>query len=226
MCSIPVSNSISFDHTFKVASNIGYFREDKVWVEQYDSLFLVMNSNGQIVTWQFTCGTSLDQVQMVLQGVYECSKQQCQVIDCIYIDDCCKLRNKLEKILGNKVQVKLDVFHAVQRVIQTLSKSHSLYQQCVSELHNVFRKDGDISEIRSFDTPLPDVMEGKMNSFSEKWKDACDCESRQLFKPDTNTAIKNIIKHIRNGCLSNIPPGGGTNCNERFHQHIVIFQQE
>ena len=45
-----VGSTISFDHTFKVASNIGYCRKDKVWVTQYDSLFLVMNSEGKIVT--------------------------------------------------------------------------------------------------------------------------------------------------------------------------------
>ena len=26
---LPITNSLSFDHTFKVASNIGYLREDK-----------------------------------------------------------------------------------------------------------------------------------------------------------------------------------------------------
>ena len=32
--SIDTSESISFDHTFKVATNIGYLHEDKVWVPQ------------------------------------------------------------------------------------------------------------------------------------------------------------------------------------------------
>ena len=65
MSSIVVGNTISFDHTFKVATNIGYHREDKVWVSQYDNLFLVVNSNGQIVTWQLTKGTAIDQVDTV-----------------------------------------------------------------------------------------------------------------------------------------------------------------
>ena len=41
--SIKTSTSISFDHTFKVAANIGYCREDGKWNHQYDSLFIVMN---------------------------------------------------------------------------------------------------------------------------------------------------------------------------------------
>jgi len=32
---------ISCDHTFKVASNIGYLREDNKWVQHYNAVFLV-----------------------------------------------------------------------------------------------------------------------------------------------------------------------------------------
>ena len=195
MSSIVVGNTISFDHTFKVATNIGYHREDKVWVSQYDSLFLVMNSNGQIVTWQLTKGTAIDQVDTALKDVFECSKLQKQVIEYVYIDDCCKLRNKLIQIFGSTVHVKLDIFNAVQLITRTLSKCHSLFKQCTSELRNVFRKDGDISESRIFDTPSPDVMERKMNSFRRKWESASDSDSKQLFKMDTNTAIDNVITY-------------------------------
>lgn len=34
MASVEIGNSISFDQTFKVAVNIGFLREDKVWVSQ------------------------------------------------------------------------------------------------------------------------------------------------------------------------------------------------
>ena len=33
-------------------------------------------------------------------------------------------------------------------------------------------------------------------------------------------AVSNLDKHIRNGCLSSIPPSGGTNSNERFHRNL------
>ena len=46
---ITVGKTISFDHTFKVASNIGYCRSDNVRVTQYDSMFIVMNQEGKIV---------------------------------------------------------------------------------------------------------------------------------------------------------------------------------
>lgn len=62
MEAIPLGTSISFDHTFKVASNIGYLREDKKWINVYDSLFLVLNEQGKIISWQLTTGTSFEEL--------------------------------------------------------------------------------------------------------------------------------------------------------------------
>lgn len=62
LISIEPGSSISFDHNFKVAANISYVREDDKWVPQYDSLFLVMNEDGKIVTWHLTMGTKRVQV--------------------------------------------------------------------------------------------------------------------------------------------------------------------
>ena len=59
MASIPIGKSISFDHTFKIASNIDYVREDKKWISEYDSVFFVLNDKGQELTWQLTKGTFL-----------------------------------------------------------------------------------------------------------------------------------------------------------------------
>ena len=109
---------ISFDHTFKIAANIGYSREDKKWLPQYVSLFLVMNENGKIVTWKLTKKTSIDQVEFLLRDL----KQRSPNIATVYIDDCCKLRNKIQSVLGKEVVVKLDLFHATHRITKTLHK--------------------------------------------------------------------------------------------------------
>lgn len=45
--SIDGGESISFDHTFKIASNIGYLREAKHWINEYDSLLLILNNEGK-----------------------------------------------------------------------------------------------------------------------------------------------------------------------------------
>ena len=41
-----------------------------------------------------------------------------------------------------------------------------------------------------------------------------------LFSKRQKKAVENLLKHIKTGCLSGIPPGGGTTKNERIHQHI------
>ena len=66
---ITVGSTISFDHTFRIASNTGFRRHDNVWATQYDSLFIVMNASGKIVKWQFTKGTSLEQVRCGLDSL-------------------------------------------------------------------------------------------------------------------------------------------------------------
>ena len=97
---------------FKVASNIGFLREDNVWVTQYDSLFIVMNNKGQVVTWQLTKGTSFGQIEH-LSKLSHRALQQSQNIGTIYIDECCKLRNKVQSVFGKDVSLNLDLFHGV-----------------------------------------------------------------------------------------------------------------
>ena len=63
----------------------------------------------------------------------------------------------------------------------------------------------------------------KMNAFVDKWKNAKNEHGILLFKQATIHAISNLKVHIMAGCLSDIPTGGGTNCNERFHSHINSF---
>ena len=116
MTCIPVSETISFDHTFKVAMNIGYLREDSKWISQYDGLFI---GNGQVSTK----GTSFAHVKSLLQDLLKRPHQQ---IKTIYVDGCCKLRAKIKSVFGPNIMVKLDLFHAVQRITKTLSKKHTL----------------------------------------------------------------------------------------------------
>ena len=47
MSKISSDCAVSFDHTFKVASNIGYVRSDGRWITQYNSVFIVMNEHGE-----------------------------------------------------------------------------------------------------------------------------------------------------------------------------------
>ena len=50
MLALKVRHCIRLDHTFKIASNIGYLRDDKKWITQYGTVFFVINEDGQVVT--------------------------------------------------------------------------------------------------------------------------------------------------------------------------------
>lgn len=139
LIAIQVGSSISFDHTFNVAANIGYSREDGKWVQQYNALFVVMNDAGKILTWQYTKGITFAEIDMVLKNL----KERCQCLSTVYIDDCCKLCNKVQNVFGNDIYVKLDLFHAVQRISRTLVTKCGL---CIQDLTHVFRANGDVGK--------------------------------------------------------------------------------
>jgi len=219
MTSIEIGKSISFDHTFKIASNIGYIREDKRWINEYDSVLLIMNNKGKVVSWQLTKGTSMLQVDKLFADLAQRAKD---TLETVYVDDCCKLRNKIQETFGKNVSVKLDLFHAIQRITKTFSKKHPSFYSCIQDLRLVFRMKGDSEEKRLSSTPCTNEIYQNFANFVDKWKDT-ENGGIKLFKPETLKAVQNLKKHISNGCLSNIPPSGGTNRNERLHEHIANY---
>ena len=224
MAKVPVTPFISFDHTFRVAANIGYLRKDGKWVPQYDSMFIVMNEVGEIVTWQLTKGTSFGEVNQLLEDLK--SHPNSNIIKTVYIDDCCKLRKRIETVFGENVAVKLDLFHATQRISKTLNKRSPLFAKCIQDLRLVFRTTGDYGVHREHCTPESQVMEKNVDDFVQKWTGAVDSSGYSVFTSNTVHETTKLKKHIRKGCLSDIPPGAGTNRNERFHHHInAVFHR-
>uniref|UniRef100_A0A1X7URG2 Uncharacterized protein n=1 Tax=Amphimedon queenslandica TaxID=400682 RepID=A0A1X7URG2_AMPQE len=114
MTSLCCRGSISLDHTIKVATNIGYQRTDGKWVTQYKALFI--NEDGQVLSWQFTKTKSFEDVKTLILQVSKRMTALNKNISTIYIDDCCSWRQLLQSSLGYEVNVKLDLFHAVQRI--------------------------------------------------------------------------------------------------------------
>ena len=108
----------------------------------------------------------------------------------------------------------------VHRITRTLPKRLPLFYQCISELRTVFRVDGDIGKNRKCNTP--GVLELKLSAFTQRWESAADSAGTAIFQ-ETKKSSRNLLKHIKTGCLSGIPPGGGTTKNERIHQHIKNF---
>ena len=213
MISIICNGWLSIDHTFKVASNIGYFRSDGRWVTQYKSLFIVMNELGEVMSWQLTRTESTAEVKELLTLLnYRC-KSRNVTVHSIILDNCCQWQAFLQGVFGVSINVKLDLFHAVQRISRTLSKNDKYYSQFLSELRMMFRFPGDLSKNRSMPTPTTSVLLENYQAFCERWKGIG-------VRDTTLKELNNIKKHIMKGCLSDIPPGVGTNRNEAIHRHI------
>ena len=121
--------------------------------------------------------------------------------------------------------MKLDIFHAVQRVTKTLPKKHLLMKDCVRELQFVFRCDGDSGKDRLAETLPPDVISMKLDAFIKEWENRSDSQGVKIFKLKTFHALNNLKKHINSGCLSGISPGRGTNKNERLHKSLLQQEQ-
>lgn len=163
-----------------------------------------MNQDGQVLTWQLTNSTAFAEIENVLKDL----KERAPHINTIYIDDCCKLRRKIKSVFGSDVSIKLDLFHATQRITRTLRKKSPLVHHCTQDLHLVFRESGDCEDRRMSDTPSPTVILEHLDEFVTKWKDVKDCTGYSVFTMDTHSAIENLKLHITQGCLSGIPPGG------------------
>ena len=159
----------------------------------------------------------------VLEDLHCLSQEQGNNIQTVYIDDCCRLGSKIQSIFGTSVAVKLDLFHAIQRLSKTLPKRHALYHQCLMDLRQVFRQNGDSGERRMADTPLSEEITKKKKEFCEKWEQMTDSSGKRIWTSASAVAVTNLQKHVSAGCLSHIPPSCGTNRNERFHRYINSF---
>ena len=80
--------------------------------------------------------------------------QQGKTAQHFIIDNCCKWAKKLKEVFGEKLKVKLDLFHAVQRLTSQMNKRHPLFSACTREITAVFRKVCDIGENREIPTPV------------------------------------------------------------------------
>ena len=111
---------LSADHTFKVSANIGFWCEGK-WIQLYDSLFIVMNEIGIVLAWKLCKGTAFDKVEDLLTSLKDRLATKGCAVNHFYIDNCCQWRHKLNSVFHG-VFIKLNPFHAIQRVVTKIPK--------------------------------------------------------------------------------------------------------
>ena len=104
------------------------------------------------------------------------------------------------------VPVKLDLFHAVQRFVKTISKRNSFSREVTNDYGLVFRDNRDLGDKRTMDTPSCNVLFAYyLERFLLKWKNV-KWRNTPVISPKGTQALKNIKKHIKKRCLSRIHP--------------------
>lgn len=208
------ATALSCDHTFKISRNIGLVREeDNKFVTQFNQLFIALNENGEVLAWRLTKSTAFSEIKDILIDIKRRLELSDSKLDVICVDDYCHVRNKYNSIFTD-VEVKLDLFHACQRVVRTVSPTNPLYRDMVKNFTQIFREDDDQGEMRLKDTPGKEKIERNLNSFLERWTNV---PSSPLTRT-TLAEIENLRCHIAKGCLSDIPAGHGTERNEQLHR--------
>ena len=207
---------ISCDHTFKISRNIGVVSEGEKtkFVTLFKNVFIVLNENGEIVDWRLTKSTAFNEISDVLTSLKERLHRKETSLTMICIDDCCKNRNQYQKLFPD-AEIKLDLFHACQRVLRTIEPGPShLRYQFGKEFGLIFRQRNDLDETRTRDTANVTEIEANLESLLERWRNVpSSCLTSETLKQ-----IQNLREHIKKGCLSGIPPGFGTEKNEQIHR--------
>ena len=212
---------MSADHTFKVAANIRCMLPNVSWSKQFDSLYIVMNEIGQALTYKLTKGTAISKVQDILNNLKRRLDQQKASCDTIFVDDCCKVRSKLQQIFPN-VLVKLDMLHAIQRVTSKVPKGKRQYlsSSFINYFKMIFRADADQGEIKEMDTPDEQTIMSNLECPTERWKDVNYDNGEAVLNGNVLHEIENLKVCIERGCLSRISQGGGSTRNENLHNNL------
>ena len=145
----------------------------------------------------------------------------------IYIDNCCQWRNLLQNVFGEEVCVKLDLFHAVQRIVSKIPKRgkkgsviKDLRRRLKDELKRVFRDPSDLGKVRTKSTPSKQTLMENLEQFFTKWN-GVESDGEEILTQAAKKEIENLKKkHIENGCLCNIPVSCGSNRNEALHKSL------
>ncbi|XP_068687029.1 uncharacterized protein [Montipora foliosa] len=214
---------LACDHTYKSVANVGYFRTiDGRWIKKFKGIFVITNEKGQPVHWKFTKTEQFEEVRNIFNQLAERFQTQGKTLSGIFTDTCCKWAGKLNDIFPG-VPVKLDLFHAVQRFTSTIPKRAKYHAKILRAYALVFRDPKDLGEQRALETPEPEVLIDNLKKFQREWKDVTDGNGHLALNTNATREMKNIKVHILKGCLSGIPPGCGTNRNERLNKHLNDF---
>ncbi len=186
----------------------------------------MLNECGQVVVWQLTKGTSFEKVRTLLTNLYARGNNKLTTPTNFYIDNCCAWRGKLKEVFGENVEVKLDLFHAIQRIIKTIPKrgkkdsvTKMIRRRMTNDFTMIFRDPSDHGPSRTTNTPSKLKILEQLDNFLSKWEHEKYGEDN-ILPGSTITELGHLRKHVQKGCLSGIPPSCGLNRNEAMHKTL------
>ena len=173
-----------------------------------------LNEKGEVLGWRLTKSTKFSEIEDLLKGIKQRLDSKDKTINMVCVDNCCNVRNKYTQIFSG-TEVKLDLFHACQRIKKTLNKAETTANSFMREFSQIFRRDDDQGSARLKYTPAKGQLEKNLNSLIERW---INVPNSPLGNSQTTREIEHLRLHIQKGCLSHIPPGCGTERNEQLHR--------
>ena len=205
-------NVLICDHTFKIVSHIGPRTGQKDSSDgQFDRAFIGLNEFGEVMFLRLTRDAGFEQIEDLLEDFKLRLVNEGIQLELILVENCCVAQEQFHQIFGD-IPVKLSPFHASQKVIKTIPVGFKDAKRFAKEFRMVFRHQGDQNEERMEKTPPGNVIAENLERFMTRW-------SSKL--PDkTVESIDDLRDHINRGCLSDIPPGEGTERNERLHDFL------
>ena len=205
------ANSLSLDHTFKfskfvtIQSSRGHH-----YSKAFSALLIVMNENGEIVSFKPTVGESMkdEAVTKMLEDIKIISPN----INIKMTDNCCHIKQILNDIFPG-AKVKLDLWHAMSRVQKSLKKT---LKKCDrfrfnKQLSNCFRQSDDQGKKRLRETSSEEEIREKLNKLKTDWISLV---------PSATIKEIELLMDKHSSCLAGIPKGYGTNKNESLHRAL------
>ena len=125
------------------------------------SAFIVMDGERNVVGWKLTKGEGHAEARSCLDGIKE---RLLTPIEYVLVDNCCTSRYLYISVFGVNILVKLDVFHAVQRLTKCISKKYPNKQFIASNLGLFVRQSDDQGHIRLKNTADEEEMEANLTS--------------------------------------------------------------
>lgn len=101
-------------------------KADGKWINVFNALFWVLNEKGPVIKWRFTKSTKAEETEILFRELSYRLRAQSKQIQAIYVDNRCQIWKKLRAFFNDlHLQVKLDLFHAINRFLVTIPKRWS-----------------------------------------------------------------------------------------------------